>query len=401
MKSIFLFLILFPVVCFSQTRRAALLRAAAQSEAPAYDYLVSNTDGSADFSTIAAVNAYGSFSPGDVIALKRGDSWNEVLVPPISGTSGNHLVFTATGTGDLPSLWGVTLDFKDYITVEYLDLDSEMEKVTTVGMYDANYNIVRYCTGGNPDEKNIVYIGPGTGNLVSHCTFANTTYDATLGKNTHVVYISGYCYDNIIEYCDLSGGQTSGIQINPNGDPSHRPIIRYNWVHDNSEIGVNNYGSDSMLMHNNFIYDNDGIEFYNDDIGSGDMTNSMIYNNVFYNLAPAWGEGFALYACDVVELKNNIFYFPNNNIDLSTAGATNLDFDYNMYQCDSYDYGTWSNWVSSLGHDPNGSEDDPEMVAPASQNFNLGTGSPAIDAGVDVGLDYLGTAPDIGAIEKE
>ncbi len=44
----------------------------------------------------------GTFSPGDVIYLKRGDVWNEQLIPPSSGTSGSPISFDAYGTGAAP-----------------------------------------------------------------------------------------------------------------------------------------------------------------------------------------------------------------------------------------------------------------------------------------------------------
>jgi hypothetical protein len=47
------------------------------------------------------INA-GTFSPGDVIYLKRGDVWNEQLVPPSPGTAGNPIQFDAYGTGAAP-----------------------------------------------------------------------------------------------------------------------------------------------------------------------------------------------------------------------------------------------------------------------------------------------------------
>ncbi len=44
----------------------------------------------------------GSFSPGDIIYLKRGDTWNEPLIPPSSGTSGNPITFDGYGSGAAP-----------------------------------------------------------------------------------------------------------------------------------------------------------------------------------------------------------------------------------------------------------------------------------------------------------
>ena len=53
------------------------------------------------------INA-GSFSPGDVILLKRGDTWNEPLIPPSSGTSGSAITFDAYGSGAPPVITAAT-----------------------------------------------------------------------------------------------------------------------------------------------------------------------------------------------------------------------------------------------------------------------------------------------------
>jgi hypothetical protein len=65
----------------------------------------SGTSSSSAWQTIAHVNAQ-TFQPGDSILLKRGDVWNESLVPPSSGTSGNPIAFDAYGTGAPPNLTG-------------------------------------------------------------------------------------------------------------------------------------------------------------------------------------------------------------------------------------------------------------------------------------------------------
>ncbi len=55
--------------------------------------------------TLSKVNSH-SFSPGDSVFLKRGDTWRESLVIPSSGTSGNYLYFGAYGTGSKPHIFG-------------------------------------------------------------------------------------------------------------------------------------------------------------------------------------------------------------------------------------------------------------------------------------------------------
>ncbi len=65
----------------------------------------SGTASTAPWRTIAFVNAQ-TFLPGDSILFKRGDVWNESLVPPSSGTSGNPIAFDAYGNGPAPNLTG-------------------------------------------------------------------------------------------------------------------------------------------------------------------------------------------------------------------------------------------------------------------------------------------------------
>jgi hypothetical protein len=63
------------------------------------------TSSSTAWQTIAHVNGQ-SFQPGDSILFKRGDVWNESLVPASSGSSGNPITFDAYGTGAAPNLTG-------------------------------------------------------------------------------------------------------------------------------------------------------------------------------------------------------------------------------------------------------------------------------------------------------
>jgi len=76
-------------------------------------YYVSNTGSDAAngtssgtaWQTIAKVNS-SSFSAGDQILFKKGDVWNEKLLPPSSGTIGNVITFGSYGTGVKPVISG-------------------------------------------------------------------------------------------------------------------------------------------------------------------------------------------------------------------------------------------------------------------------------------------------------
>ncbi len=84
--------------------------------APAFatTYYVSSSTGSdgnsgmsssSAWQTIGHVNAQ-TFQPGDSVLFRRGDVWNESLIVPSSGSSGNPITFDAYGTGPAPNLTG-------------------------------------------------------------------------------------------------------------------------------------------------------------------------------------------------------------------------------------------------------------------------------------------------------
>jgi hypothetical protein len=58
--------------------------------------------------TIAKVNA-SSFSAGDSIFFKRGETWRETLTVPSSGSSGSPITFGTYGTGEKPRILGSNL----------------------------------------------------------------------------------------------------------------------------------------------------------------------------------------------------------------------------------------------------------------------------------------------------
>jgi hypothetical protein len=74
-------------------------------------YYVSSSSGSDGNNGTSAATAWaslgvhvngGAFQPGDIIYLKRGDTWNEQLIPPSSGAVGSPIQFDAYGSGPAP-----------------------------------------------------------------------------------------------------------------------------------------------------------------------------------------------------------------------------------------------------------------------------------------------------------
>lgn len=160
--------------------------------------------------------------------------------------------------------------------------------------------------------------------------------------------------------------------------------------------------------------DGNGILIYKGD-GTGNFSSLEVYNNTIIDGS---GAGFSWTGAGGVDrsyfpctLRNNIF-FNNGTTNVTISGGTSgfvtsnnlwyratgnvLDENYNTYTT-----ATITNFEASA------QSTDPLFTDAANKNFSLQTSSPAINAGVNVGLttDILGNPivglPDIGAHEKQ
>src|SRR4029077_18819433 len=117
--------------------------------APATTYYVSSSAGGdansgtsvgSAWKTLAKVNGQ-TFQAGDSILLKRGDVWNESLVPPSSGASGNPITFDAYGTGAPPNLTGYyAVPSSAWVQVTGNDWKAPVP---------ANYSTINFCLFGS------------------------------------------------------------------------------------------------------------------------------------------------------------------------------------------------------------------------------------------------------------
>jgi parallel beta-helix repeat protein len=183
-------------------------------------------------------------------------------------------------------------------------------------------------------------------------------------------------------------------------------------------------GSDS-LFDNNRVYNNGGYGWHifssgHDNVANNVVSNSLFYGNGFTDLRGHSGCAFILscgpgnkaynnviyenacgiqidYRCHNCEVYNNTIY-GNQGYGIAIAGSNSVAVKNNIL------YKNSSGIIDNVGDatlDHNWLDDgrDPGFVSEGSRDFHLREGSLAIDAGVNVGLPYAGTAPDLGAYE--
>jgi parallel beta-helix repeat protein len=185
------------------------------------------------------------------------------------------------------------------------------------------------------------------------------------------------------------------IRLHPyTGSPQLDIMIRNNVIESNREDGIQlidypGLSSRTFHIHNNLIKDNSmaGLGLMADGVTKEDYSGASIpepievYNNTFVS------NPYSITGGDAVTVRNNIF-FGSTKIGVKNVDAGS-SVSYNLFWNNAVNYQA-SNVITAhtiLA--------DPRLDA----SDHLQPGSPAIDAGTNVGITYHGAAPDLGAYE--
>ena len=250
----------------------------------------------------------------------------------------------------------------------------------TLNNFIVKDNVVRRET--TTTNKGCIIVERGTGGLIS----GNRVYKGAFG-------IAVYTNDTVVEYNYLEGiGNNSALRMWENRGQTN-VTLRYNIV--------------NTCQHT-------GLVVGNSTNASTPMANIRIYNNLFYNTQ--WGVTISVPVSG--EFKNNIIwstwnlryavgsiiagqtFISNNNIIQSRGTST-------MISWLGTGYTDMAPYQAASGQDANSFMTAPGWVSPASGDFHLPPGSPAINAGAALGstTDFDGNpvpnggATDIGPLE--
>lgn len=381
------------------------------------------TSTGAPWQTIAKVNA-ATFSAGDTIYFKRGETWLEKLTPPSNGTNGNPITYTAYGTGELPIIKAdivggrneaiVLATGRTYNTIAFLHCkggDTYTDTASGLIESDSITNIIQDCI---VDCQDVTDSGIGGSSTVRRCSILRADDDGyTLhGTNTGVV-----------ENCYFYGNYEA---INHSGTDMTLTVSDCVFEHNGDGVGGGGDLGDLSLCTTTFNRCTfrgrmDSVAFklitganaaktttfnycvFNASGASSSTQPSinanapMVFNNcVFYGGVSSAASHGAMTVSSTVTVTNSIIYGWNRFGNI-LSGALNCD------RCVRYEVP--SNANSAQTTFTNGFTTDPLFAGASSGNFRVGTGSPAINAGTDVSLttDKAGRAvanpPDIGAYE--
>ena len=211
---------------------------------------------------------------------------------------------------------------------------------------------------------------------------------ALLGAGPDVTLIHGGGTGNVITigsvYVPSTNATIKGFMITDGGSYG-----------DNAGIRIQN--STTSVISNNLITGNgaDGIRVYS---GSPTIINNTIVMN--------GRNGIMVHYGSTPVIKNNIIVANTNSWPTQTYGWGLFASDnaiiassFNDVWRNNNDYGSMTGGVSQPGEGD--ISQNPLFINLPQGKFHLKPESPCVDAGVDVGLPFAGSAPDMGAFELE
>ena len=278
-----------------------------------------------------------------------------------------------------------------------------LQKSGTIA-YDDNINI-------GADSVTLGTYGNGTLPIISSYTntYVIRAYDK---KGIHIenmnivgtqaqscIYFLGPNCENIkVEKCILEGASIGVRMVD-----GKNLLVQYNSF-KNTESGVYSMAENTKAYYNVFSDSQTAINL------ASYLSEADVYNNVFYNNSEGISSSFS-----GLKVYNNIFYLTSAGDQAINQKLDKLISDHNIFYPEQSGFltvgtdifNTLKDAQQAKNIDLNSITSDPLFVDVVNNNFNIRFNSPAIDMGLNVGLDRdfygykvpSGGIPDIGIAE--
>lgn len=310
--------------------------------------------------------------PGDTVIVQAGTyepaqvSGAGFIVKNCSGSAGNPITYKANGE--------VTISNTAASDGNLLTFVVRNEGVSYI-TYDG-FNVSGAAAG--------IYAGSGSRHIeIKNCYFSDLIANTQVNPRVCAVYVEGGacvdCHDNEFAYLSAYGDMASAVM-----DMHTLPLDA---ATDACESKYYNNLFHDFYDESNYATGVGGTVFWL----RGQASGCQIFNNTFVNVKYGISAENGLNAT----IKNNIFYSCTETAVVVDAGTT-INNSNNLFYANKTNYGGSALPLAGVG-DMNA---DPLFVDPYS-DFTLTAGSPAINAGCDMGLSYNGSAADIGAFESD
>ena len=313
--------------------------------------------------------------------------------------------------------------------IPILDFSKEGTKIDGISLSGTYYQLKGI------EERAATHFGiyiAGSNNIIENCTFHHNVWAGlNIGKQTNPTNVSNTLVKNCDSYMNYDapiGGNADGFAAKYGMGTGNRFVGCRAW--NNSDDGWDFWMATSPIIIDSCFAFRNGIDrwFSGSFNGNGNgfkvggssvPARHIIRNCVAFDNAvggPGAGRGFdqnnntdgqTLYNCVAYRNKGDNFHFSNpvNTGELHTfkncialpavISNKNSVEEKNSWQGFSPTEADFASVDTALALAPRNTDGS----LPDNAFFRLAKGSQFIDAGVDVGLPWLGTAPDLGAFE--
>ncbi|HMC01662.1 MAG TPA: Ig-like domain-containing protein [Flavobacteriaceae bacterium] len=356
------------------------------------------------------LQALANAAPGSIIVVNEGDYiLNTKITINISGTSGENITLMANESQGRPKLdfssmaenssnRGVSLS-ASYWHIKGIDVFGAGDN----GMFiSGNNNLIEFCTFSENSDSGLQIGNGGSNNTILNC-------DSYFNADSSIENADGFA-------CKLDAGTGNkfiGCRAWQNLDDGWDGYLRGN---DNITTTYENcWAINNGYLEDGTVSGGDGNGFKTGGSDNKDLKHNSIYTNCI-----AVGNGFdgfdhnsnrgdvTIYNCSAYDNGKNYSFSTTNPLNQLIIKNSNTFGSFGTTNADNTDI-TNNSWQDGIIADENDFEsiDYSQLLAPRKVDgslpdvtfFHLKAGSDLIDSGVDVGLPFNGSAPDLGAFE--
>ena len=400
---------------------------------PGKTYYVSNsgsnsnsgTSTSSPWKTMAKVQSFlGSLRAGDSVLFQRGGIWYEQLDiyrVNVNGSSGSPITFGNYGSGKLPIIdgGGTKSGYSVnggrpfcirgmYGKISYVTIDGFECRNTSA--YGIAFNDIAGGSFGITVQNSYIHdTGNGDTGYHNQLQYFDWTQNTSSGGTKFLNNKVGNCYGH------------NCIQID--GD-RNSPLMQgnecYGWSHNCIDVKR----SQGARVDSNVVHDGLGIQQYGQAYYIENNSGLTWTSDVTWTRNVAYGTGFnAAFQCQDAGGPVSCYLYNNTvhatvignpyakvmgvygGADSGNTSRVWITVENNIFDTSSprggSGYKTWD-YNDNVQSRTIGSHDmhiDPQYVNAGAHNFHLQSSSPVIRKGTNVGLPYLGSAPDLGAFQ--
>lgn len=380
-------------------------------------------------------------SPGDTLFFEAG-TYNESISLHRSGSSGRLITLKAQPGAEviIASSQRLMEVDKSFWLFENLIFDQRNASTDAIKIGSVESITFRGCTIRNGSRDGIDIRSSASDITIDNCTIHDFQWS---GGDAHGIVANPGVRRLTIINSRIYNCSGDCIQLYASGsDPvssySREVVIRNNKLYTtngaNSENALDFKGVDGCLVEGNEMYGFSSNKAFVIQKGCRNITierniirdsdrglecrgenglsqeNIIIRKNLFYNIANYYAVKFD-WVSNVQFVNNTVAFSSPTVLLVEEQGLTNGVFRNNIFyrggapkiKATFQATASHNGWYQTDASDVAGASDksgsDPGFVNANGFDFRLRSGSPAIDAGTDVGLPFTGSAPDLGAFE--